>query len=76
MIRGAIGLEVIDPDFLASMKIPSGLTAGRLHMAARALRFAGEELISALGGGGVEAAARWFRGRQPKLINVQRWKLW
>src|SRR5437762_4668208 len=75
MVRCAVRLEVVDADLAALMQVPARLRPSWLGVAAGAVGFPAEQLVTAFGRVLVEAALRrsWRGNRQ--LIEMQRRKL-
>src|SRR5687768_15140715 len=70
-IGGTVGLEIVDADLGALVRIPTRFGVQRWYMALRTVGLAAKERFSTLGGCPVKAAIRWCRRRDGELVEVQ-----
>src|SRR5947209_2715350 len=74
VIGCAVGLEVVNTNLAAPVKVPAWFCSRWLRMAGSALCLTAEQFIAAFSRIWVKTTLRWCRGGNRQLIKVQCWK--
>src|SRR5215213_8578705 len=74
LVWGALGLKVVDTDFLGRVHVPSWLSVDRWHVTGRTLCRTFEHSLTSCGSGGIKAAGRRRRRGDCELKELKRRK--